>query len=95
MDEMMETKVEKLIAMGGKKWEKAGLSRIYFNDSAIEKLLGLTVTRYNGGNVSSAKDLNGERVSNSKAHMMLSNSRKAYYDIHTDTFHDFGGKVYF
>lgn len=34
----MELSKEKLIEMGGKLWEKNGLSRVYINDSVLEKM---------------------------------------------------------
>jgi hypothetical protein len=59
---MTQQMIDTLIAKGGKRWQKNGMDRIYFNASD----LGLECTRYNTGNISSAT-FNGERISNSWA----------------------------
>jgi hypothetical protein len=76
---------EQLVAAGGKLWEKKGIRRIYFNGLADR--VGLSVTRYGTGNVSSAS-LNGEGISNSKARAILIALEfgKVWYDLNTDKF---------
>ena len=74
-----------LTKLGGKLWEKGGIRRIYFND--LEDLMGLTVKRYNTGNISSAR-ICGEKISNSSAYRMISSIDKLWFDL-TD------GKFYF
>ena len=70
--------VEALTAIGGNLWEKAGMARIYFND--LESLMGLRISRYNTGNISSAS-LNGESISNSGAQRMLNSVDKIWFDL--------------
>lgn len=73
--------VEDLVAMGAKRWQKAGYDRLYLNEAGI-KLAGLEVSRYNTGNISSAK-LNGEKISNSAANRILGSLNKAYINLTT------------
>lgn len=60
--------IRALVEMGGNEWKKGDYHRIYFND--LGSRLGLTVTRYNTGNISGAR-LDGERISNSEAGRIL------------------------
>lgn len=67
------------------RWTKKGyngkvLDRIYFNATD----LGLTVTYYKTGSVSSA-EINGERISNCEARRVLGS--KAYFDLTDNTLH--------
>lgn len=75
----------RLVAAGGSRWEKAGHNRIYFNNLA--ELYGLELSFYNTGNISSAT-LDGERISNNSARLILSslNSAKVWYDCNTGRF---------
>lgn len=73
--------VEDLIAMGAKRWQKAGYDRLYLNNAGI-KLAGLEISRYNTGNISLAK-LNGEKVSNTKGSRMASIVERAFIDLTT------------
>lgn len=70
----------------GSEWQKAGKHRIYFN--GLSAWLGLEVSRYNTGNVSSAR-LNGDGISNCQAKRILSRmmDAKLYYDFETKRFH--------
>ena len=77
--------VEDLMAMGAKRWQKAGYDRLYLNNAGL-KLAGLEISRYNTGNVSSAK-LNGEKVSNTKGSNMASIVERAYIDLTTGKLH--------
>src|SRR5690554_4896083 len=58
-----------LTRWGGRLWEKNGHRRIYINNLSV--LYGLETTRYNTGNIASAK-LDGERISNNSARQILS-----------------------
>lgn len=73
--------VEDLMAMGAKRWQKAGYDRLYLNNAGL-KLAGLEISRYNTGNISSAK-LNGEKISNSAANRILGSLNKAYINLST------------
>lgn len=77
--------VEDLIAMGAKRWEKAGYDRLYLNKAGL-RFAGLEISRYNTGNVSLAK-LNGEKVSNAKGSRMASIVERAYIDLTTGKLH--------
>ena len=74
----MKNVEQKLIEIGCTVWEKYGRKRIYINsDEEIEKVFGLSVSRYNTGNICSAF-LNGEKISNSQARRLL--TVKPYFD---------------
>jgi len=80
----METR---LIAAGGKLWEKHGYRRIYFNN--LPALYGLEYDTYNTGNISAAW-VDGERVSNSEGRRIL--SRLAFAKVWYDVDGEFHGK---
>lgn len=77
--------IEDLIAMGAKRWQKAGYDRLYLNNAGL-KIAGLEISRYNTGHVSSAK-LNGEKVSNTKGSNMASIVERAYIDLTSGKLH--------
>ena len=77
--------IEKLLQAGATRWTKYGKDRIYLNNFLKENS-GLEIERYNTGNISSAK-LNGEKISNSMAGILLNCMEKAYYDIQKDSFY--------
>lgn len=64
------------------RWTRKGRGRVYIND--LENFLGLEVERYNTGNVSYA-ELDGEKISNSRAKRLLGDLQwaKVWYDITT------------
>lgn len=73
---LTDTQISELIAAGCSRWTKYGKDRLYVHSEFI----GLSVTRYNTGNVSSA-ELNGERISNSYAKTLLGQLNGAYIDV--------------
>lgn len=73
-----------LTKIGGRLWEKGSMRRIYFND--LEQWMGLTINRYNTGNISSAR-VNGERISNSQARRMLNAIDKLWFDLDDNQFY--------
>lgn len=77
-----QTTAEKLEAIGIDAWERGEMKRYYVNDSQLEAVFGLSIGRYNTGNISSAS-LNGEGISNSKAYKLL--GRGIWYDANTDS----------
>jgi len=87
-------KIETLVKIGGKEWQKNGKHRVYFND--LEGLAGLECSHYNTGNISSAR-LNGERISNSSARKIGQAlcSAKIWYDVADQEFHysTYGGET--
>ena len=68
--------IQKAIEMGGKRWQKGTMDRIYFNAST----LGLECAFYKSGNVSSAT-FNGKDISNGKAGWLRYG--KTYIDVET------------
>lgn len=77
-----KTTAEKLEALGIRAWERDGMKRYYIDDEKLEAVFGLSIDRYNTGNICSAS-LNGEGISNSKAYKLL--GRGIWYDAVTDS----------
>ena len=80
--EWTQEPIEKLINAGASRWTKYERDRLYIKKLA--DLIGLSYTRYNSGNVSSA-ELNGEAISNSECNRILAALDKAYIDLKTNT----------
>lgn len=76
---MEQAMIDKLIKAGGNRWQKGNYDRIYFN----AKALGLKLTYYNTGNISSAKWAHDPAldVSNSQARRYM--AAKTYVDVKT------------
>lgn len=67
---------EQIQAIGGSPWHKDdGTLRVYLNDWV--QFIGLEVSRYKSGNISSAT-LNGQPISNGKAARLL--AAKVYWE---------------
>lgn len=77
-----KTTAEKLEDLGIEAWEHNGMKRYYINDDQLEAVFGLSIGRYNTGNISSAW-LNDERISNSKAYKLI--GRGIWYDANSDS----------
>lgn len=78
------TKIEKMIAFGGKEWSG---KRVYFNGEVADKAIGLEYMVYGrksakGTNCKSSW-LNGEEVSNNSAFKIREDF---YYDIESEKF---------
>lgn len=77
----------KLEQIGGKRWAKNGMDRVYIN--SLQDRIGLEVERYNTGNVSAAtlarEDGSRYNISNSEARRALGaiETVKIYYDLPT------------
>lgn len=69
--------VETLTAIGGRLWERNGMSRVYFNNWAT--LAGLETSHYNTGNISSAS-YRGQGISNSQAYKIAGCISKVWFD---------------
>ena len=81
---MNEQKIEKMEAIGGNRWTKDAMDRIYFDSDAVCKLIGLQYRSvYKCGTKISM--YNGQEISNSKAAKMIP-CGKVYFDITTDCF---------
>lgn len=80
MERQEKTTAQKLEALGISAWERGEMKRYYINDDQLEVVFGLSIGRYNSGNISSAS-LNGEGISSSKAYKLL--GRGVWYDAVT------------
>ena len=80
--ELTQEQIERLINAGASRWTKYERDRLYIK--RLADLIGLSYTRYNTGNVSSA-ELNGETISNSECNRILAALDKAYIDLKTNT----------
>jgi len=68
-----------LEAIGGNRWQKGEMDRVYIND--LVKWVGLEVKRYKTGNISYA-ELNGEKISNSRADKIMNRlDGKLWWDV--------------
>lgn len=87
MSEQKTYTAEQLVNAGGRLWKIAekNMCRVYFNSLADR--IGLSVSYYKTGNVSSAS-LNGNGISNCSARKILSTleSGKIWYDLNTNRF---------
>ncbi|TVL89793.1 hypothetical protein [Streptomyces sp. SAJ15] len=69
--------IENMVAIGGRRWQKNGKDRVYFN--AISQYLGLEIESYKSGNIRWAA-LDGEQISNAEAVRLLGSIYKVYFD---------------
>jgi len=69
--------IETMTAIGGNRWQKNGMDRVYLNNWA--EFAGIETTRYNTGNISSAS-YQGEGISNSQAYKLLGSIDKVWFD---------------
>lgn len=69
--------VETLTAIGGNRWQRNGMDRVYLNDWAA--LAGIETTHYGTGNISSAS-YQGQGISNSQAYKLLGTFDKVWFD---------------
>jgi hypothetical protein len=76
-----DTMIAKLESVGGSRWTKGGMDRMYFE---LSDLLGITIDTYKSGNIASATR-NGATISNSKAGKFLEG--KIWYDLADGTIH--------
>lgn len=66
------------LQLGGRRWQKNGMDRIYFNDWA--DFAGLEVSRYNTGSVCGAT-FAGHDIANGRAARMLDAIEKVWFDV--------------
>jgi hypothetical protein len=69
--------VETMTAIGGRRWQKNGMDRVYFNNWT--GFAGLETTHYNTGNISSAV-YQGYGISNSQAYKLAGCIDKVWFD---------------
>lgn len=77
---MSEETISRLEAKGFKRWQKGSLDRLYINATD----LGLVVSYYKTGNVSSAT-WQGERITNADARRLMGS--KVWVDVSTGELH--------
>ena len=79
---------QKVIAAGGKLWEKGEKKRLYLNSRELIALIFDTVSFYRSGMVDSATR-KGERISNSQANGLVTDCETAsvYYDYEDKQLH--------
>lgn len=80
--ELTQDQIERLVNAGASRWTKYERDRLYIK--RLADLIGLSYTKYNTGNISSA-ELNGETISNSECNRILAALDKAYIDLKTNT----------
>lgn len=76
------TIIERAEELGGNRWTKGDLDRIYLK---LDQAGVLNVTRYRTGNLSSATWANGDPISNGRASSLL--DVKIWLDVATMTLH--------
>ena len=76
--------VENMTAIGGNRWQRGTMDRVYFNNWA--ELAGIETDHYNTGNISWAA-YQGEAISNSQARKLLGSIDKVYFDAATGKLH--------
>ncbi|MGW5353386.1 hypothetical protein ACWERV_23105 [Streptomyces sp. NPDC004031] len=69
--------VETMTAIGGRRWQKNGMDRVYLNDWA--EFAGIEIHRYNTGNISYAA-IGGRGIANSRAGALLGAVDKVWFD---------------
>ncbi|MDP9953116.1 MULTISPECIES: hypothetical protein [Streptomyces] len=69
--------IETMVAIGGNRWQRNGMDRVYINNWAA--FAGIETTHYNTGNISSAS-YQGEGISNSQAYKLLGSIDKVWFD---------------
>lgn len=68
---------ETMTAIGGNRWQRNGMDRVYLNDWT--RFIGLQVTSYKSGNISSAA-IAGGAIANGRVHGILGAISKVYFD---------------
>lgn len=69
--------IETMTAIGGNRWQKNGMDRVYLNNWAA--FAGIEVSRYGTGNIASAL-YQGLGVSNRQAYKLLDSIDKVWFD---------------
>lgn len=76
--------VETMTAIGGNRWQRGDMDRVYINNWAA--FAGLDVSYYNTGSIWSAA-YQGEGISNSQAYKILGCIDKVWFDAATGKLH--------
>jgi hypothetical protein len=72
--------IETMTAIGGNRWQRGDMDRIYINNWA--EFAGLETSHYGTGNISSAS-YQGETVSNRQAGLIAGAINKVWFDVTT------------
>ncbi|MET9467816.1 hypothetical protein ABZY44_24035 [Streptomyces sp. NPDC006544] len=75
---------EALTAIGGSRWQRGDMDRVYFNNWAT--LAGLELSHYGTGNISGAT-WQGELISNSQGYKLATSIDKLWFDVTDGKFH--------
>lgn len=75
---------EALTAIGGNRWQRNGMDRIYFNNWA--QFAGLELSYFGTGNISGAT-WKGELISNSQGYKLATSIDKLWFDVTDGLFH--------
>lgn len=83
---------ERLVKVGGKRWQKGDMDRIYFD--GLAGWYGLETSRYNSGNIGGAT-LDGSEISNTKARRIDNDlaQAKVWYDVAEGKFRGKGPNI--
>lgn len=68
-----------MVAIGGRRWQKNGMDRVYLNEDIWSGMTGIDVSRYNSGNICGAT-LDGHAIANGRAGRLLAAVDKVYFD---------------
>lgn len=74
-----------LLGLGCREWQRVGHHRVYLTARVCSRAIGLRVSTYGSGNVSSAT-LDGAKISNRGAAELLAAFDGAYYDVTAEKF---------
>jgi hypothetical protein len=69
--------IDNMVAIGGSRWQRNGMDRVYINNWAA--FAGIETTHYGSGNISSAT-WQGEAISNSQAYKLGGSIDKVWFD---------------
>ncbi|ELX5323372.1 hypothetical protein SJZ58_004354 [Salmonella enterica] len=85
---MKEITVEALEALGGNRWTKSSMDRVYFNGETLAEIVGFSFSTYKTGNVSSAS-LGDKHLSNTRAERIRTTlfMCKFWFDVNDKKFH--------
>lgn len=75
---------ELVIALGGRRWQKNGMDRVYINDWA--PFAGIEIDRYRSGNIASAS-IGGRGVANSRIASIVGAIAKVWFDTTDNRLH--------
>ncbi|WP_327169535.1 MerR family transcriptional regulator [Streptomyces subrutilus] len=70
--------IETMIAIGGRRWQKNGMDRVYLNNWT--DFAGINISRYNTGNISSASIDGYGSIANGRADRLLDAVTKVWFD---------------